>query len=642
MNVLVVDDNPDGRLILRRTLEAAGHRVRVAADGAEALELARAEPPDVIVSDVLMPRMDGFALCRAVKEDPALAGAAFVFYTATYVEPEDEALGLRLGAACYLMKPADPDEVVRAVEEAAGSGAPAAPPPEGLEAERAWRLAHKLDQKVREVGLYRTAFEQSPVPMLVAGADGRLEGANPAARRWFGFDGREWVGRPLADLLPADAAGPGAWARLERGEAVRADWEEERAGEARAVRCLAFPVQGPRRELLHAVWLLEDVTAERRLARHLQEAGRYETVGRLAAGVAHEFNNLMMVISGAAELLRPGAEGEARRRVEGILHAVDRAREITGRLLAFAKEAPSEPRSVRPAAWWPGAEELVRRALGTGVALEVEGLEDAPAFWADPGRVEQVVLNLALNARDAMPEGGTLRVRFREETVPEGSRRPGLRPGRYLAIEVEDTGPGIPPEHLGRVFDPFFTTKGPDRGTGLGLAVARGLVEAAGGRIAAENRPEGGARFTVLLPTARPGAEDPAQDRRAGAAARGAGETVLLVEDEPAVRHVTAEFLEGLGYRVVVARDGREARERARALGRIDLVLADVALPDGDGRRLAEEIRGFHPEARLLFMSGHLGALAGPAPAPVLPKPFRREELARAVRETLAPGRPTP
>ena len=342
---------------------------------------------------------------------------------------------------------------------------------------------------------------------------------------------------------------------------------------------------------------LKRMEADRRAAdERLRQAERLEAVGRLAGGVAHDLNNMLVAILGYSEFVATGlAPGDERRSdVEAIADAAGRAAALTRQLLAFARRDLVDPRLFDLNALVRGTERMLRLSVGEGIEVEFALADGELMTWADPTRIEQVLLNLVLNARDAMPSGGRLRIETGRTSIDAASRaRPAdsaLRPGAYVCLTVADSGHGMDHATLAQVFEPFFTTKPFGQGTGLGLSSAYGSVKQAGGHITARSEPGQGAAFTVYLPESRAG-DDVRTAEREGAAG-GAGRTILVVDDAEPVRITTARALEQGGYRCVVASSGAEALEiLASGRHRVDLVLTDVVMPGIGGRALAERLR---------------------------------------------------
>jgi CheY-like chemotaxis protein len=372
-----------------------------------------------------------------------------------------------------------------------------------------------------------------------------------------------------------------------------------------------------------------------------------EAVGRLAGGVAHDFNNLLSVIMSYSGMLLQElpVDNPIHGDIQEIQGAVERAAELTRQLLAFSRQQLLQPRRLDVNSHVLNVAKMLRRVIGEDIALETDLEQSMWPVDADPGQLEQVLMNLAVNARDAMPGGGTLRLSSANVTVDalQLRDRPGLVPGDYVSLGVEDTGVGIDPARLPQIFEPFYTTKEMGDGTGLGLATVYGIVKQSGGYIYVDSVPGRGSRFSVLMPRRgeRAGEEGSGGARPAAAALPRGRETILVVEDEAPVRVVVRRMLERLGYTVREAADGAQALAFVEASAeRIDLLLTDVIMPEMHGRALAERLMTSEPGIRVLYMSGYTDddilrrGLTQPGTV-LLQKPFTPEELARAVREVL-------
>jgi len=391
-------------------------------------------------------------------------------------------------------------------------------------------------------------------------------------------------------------------------------------------------------------WILRDVTERAHLQEQLRQSQKMDAIGRLAGGVAHDFNNLLTVINGWCEALASASVDERKAAIDQITSAAAKAANLTAQLLSFGRKNPLNPCVVDINPVIDDIGRMLRRVIGEDVRLET-ALVNVPAFVTiDQGQLSQVLVNLALNARDAMPRGGCLRVETaRLELDTRAAAQSAVAPGAYIALTVSDDGSGIPAEVLPRLFEPFFTTKA-DRGTGLGLATVHAIVHQAGGVIEAGNRPGGGARFSILLPEASSGCDGRAAAVPAKADGRGS-EIVLVVEDDKQVRHITVSMLKARGYHVLEAPTCQEALSLATTHDEIDLLVTDVVMPDLSGPELAMRIRTVHPAIRVLFVSGYSAdavarhGVDGAAPS-FLQKPFTGQQLARKVRDVLGADRP--
>jgi signal transduction histidine kinase len=394
-----------------------------------------------------------------------------------------------------------------------------------------------------------------------------------------------------------------------------------------------------------AVGEAEQRAEQARLEAQLRQAQRLEGLGQLAGGVAHDFNNLLGIISNhtsfvSEELAKEPAQIHwqvVREDLAQVQTAVQRAVGLTRQLLTFGRREVLQPRVLNINGVVTDVEDLLARTLGEHVELAAVLARDLGPVFADPGQVEQLLVNLAVNARDAMPAGGTLTIETANAHLDEAdaARQASLWPGDYVSVKVSDTGTGIPREVIDRVFEPFFTTKPPGTGTGLGLATVHGIITQAGGAVWVESEPGQGTTVTALWPvTGR--AAVPAQEP-----AEGSGKIVLLVEDEPVVREMTRRMLDRSGYQVLTAPSGQDAVKIAGRAGQVDLLLTDVIMPKMLGREVADRVRALQPGIRVLFMSGYTRGLlsAQGVLEPglyVIEKPFSATSLVAKLNEVLA------
>jgi two-component system cell cycle sensor histidine kinase/response regulator CckA len=387
------------------------------------------------------------------------------------------------------------------------------------------------------------------------------------------------------------------------------------------------------------VGTVQDVTAQRTLEQQLRHAQKMEAVGRLAGGVAHDFNNYLVVIRGNLDLLRDAVTETTREALDEIAHASDRCATLTRQLLAFARKHPVEPRLIDAAQIVVESANMIKRIMGEAVELSVHASTGTALILADPSQLELVLLNLAINARDAMPEGGRLDIAVSTHAAElELSKLEPTLDAGFVKIEVRDTGSGIADELKPRVFEPFFTTKRQGHGTGLGLATAYGIVRQAGGHIELSSELGKGTSFRLYLPLRK--GKGARSGRSPGSPPSARGELVLLAEDEPGVRRLTRRLLERGGYKVVDAENGAKALEVAGQLDEIHLLLSDITMPKMDGIALARNLRAQRPEVRVLLMSGYpdpdaQGLAEKEFRNPILNKPFTLEQLLAAVRKAI-------
>jgi PAS domain S-box-containing protein len=505
--------------------------------------------------------------------------------------------------------------------------------------------------------LYRRVVEHSTDLIFLLDLGGRFLYASPSTTAVLGYEPSEVVGRRVDELAhPDDLATVQesiATALSSRAQPATARVRHKDGGylvfEGVPV---ALDGEDGTPEMILAI--TRDVTDRRRaeeerrsLEDQLRQAQKMEAVGRLAGGIAHDFNNLLTAIGGYGQLALgslPGSESRVRRHLEEMLRAAERAAALTRQLLAFSRKQVLQPRLLDVNEVVRGLESMLARLLGSDVELVTSLAPDLGQTHADPSQLEQVVVNLAVNARAALPRGGRLLIETANAELDDetASRHVGSSPGSYVALTVADDGNGMDAETVARAFEPFFTTKGPGEGTGLGLSTVYGIVKQSQGHVVVDSAPGRGTAVTVYLPRAARLSDAARRSGPAsGAALDGRGtESILLVEDEEIVRSLVEEMLAGLGYTVEVACDGEEALERIAAGTPADLVISDLVMPRLSGRELAQRLDELRPGTPVLFISGYTGdttAIHGPLPqgTAFLEKPFSGAELAGKVRAVL-------
>src|SRR6266571_3896225 len=404
------------------------------------------------------------------------------------------------------------------------------------------------------------------------------------------------------------------------------------------------------RELRDAEERKEHKKAQEALHRseeQLRQSQKVEAIGRLAGGIAHDFNNLLTIINGYTELLLARIPGEDRmsKDINEIRKAGQRAASLTRQLLAFSRKQILEPKVLDLNTIVVDMEKMLRRVIGEDVKLTIAPAPDLHRTRADPGQIEQVIMNLAVNARDAMPQGGQLTLETLNVDLDEAyaGRHIGVRPGAYVMLAVSDTGCGMDRESMAHIFEPFYTTKGPGKGTGLGLSTVYGIVKQSGGNVWAYSEPGHGTTFKIYLPQAEGVVDRLTRDGRRPEIPRGS-ETILLVEDQKELRDLVRQMLEMNGYSVVAASEGLEALEICKQhTGAIHLMLSDVVMPQMGGRELAQRLATLPPDMKVLYMSGYTSnaivhhGILDPGTA-FLQKPFTPDGLAHKVREVLDEG----
>jgi PAS domain S-box-containing protein len=635
LRVLFVEDNPaDVELILHALRRGGFEPHWSVVEDRTGMQAALAGAPwDVIVSDHSMPRFDAPEALEVLKA----SGHDLPFIVVSgHIGEETAVACMKAGAHDWIPK----DHLARLV--------PAI--------ERELREAGQRRQRVRaEEALrqsearWRVLVEHAVDVIVVLDAQGRVSFQSPSIARVLGYGENEMVGRPVLDYVHTeDAAHISALMAeaLREGSRVSMDAVRirHRDGTWHTFEGSGAPLTGEGGQPV-LVAAAREITERVLLQQQLVQSQKMEAVGRLAGGVAHDFNNLLTVMLGYSNLLLDQlAENPLlHQEVDEIKRAAMRAAGLTQQLLAFSRKQVLTPRVVDLNAELEAMSGMLRRVIGEDVSLEMHLDPTGGHARVDPGQLEQVIMNLVINARDAMPEGGTLALATRGAALDERQARArGVAPGRYLEIEVRDTGQGMDAATVARLFEPFFTTKEPGKGTGLGLSTAYGIVRQSGGSIYAESAPGEGAAFRILLPHV----EEPvsAQERPAGGTVARGSETVLLVEDEPLVRSLVHDILRKAGYQVLETGRGEEAVQIARRHGGvIHLLLTDVVMPGMSGLETARAVLAARPDIRVLYLSGYTDELVmrhgalGPGQA-FMQKPFTPDALLRRVRELLEQG----
>ena len=629
LRALILEDEPaDAQLVLRELSRGRDVTAEVvASEAATRAALAHASW-DLILADWSMPGFGALAALDIVRE---LGLDIPVIIVSGSISEDAAVSAMRAGAHDFVRK----DRLSRlapAVER------------ELREAETRAARRRAEAELLAAAGRYRDLFDSSPLPMWVYDTDTlRFLAVNRAALRRYGYGHDEFLALSLTDLRPAEDH-----ARLREDVARRDDrpkvWRHiTKTGEQLAVEITAHDLafEGRRARLV----LANDVTDRQRLEDQLRQSQKLEAVGRLAGGIAHDFNNILSVVLSYSESLLDTAEpGELRDDIEQIRAAGQRGAALTRQLLMFNRQQLIEPRAVDLNELIADMTRMLQRLLRADIELTVRTDRGLGPINADQSSIEQLVMNLVVNAGDAMPAGGRLDIATRNVVLDQAyvDAHPGVAPGRYVLLEVTDTGTGMDRGTLARIFEPFFTTKERGRGTGLGLSVVFGIVQQCGGHVWVDSEPGRGTRFQIYLPRTEAVAV-PVRAAHRPATLHGT-ETVLLVEDDRQVREVALAILRRHGHIVIAACDGDEAQRACAAhADPIQLLLTDVVMPGITGRELAHRLRALRPEMKLLFMSGYNDAVGDPDPEiAYLQKPFTAEALMIAVREVLDRGGTAP
>ncbi len=643
VRILHLEDNPRDAEVIAGEIETSGVAcdiTHVSASGGFLAALEQQGAFDVILCDYNVPGYGGMsALAAAREKQPGVP----VLVISGAVGEEEAIRCLHAGATDYVLKqrlqrlgPA----LARALQE--------------VEANRARRHAETALRESEE--RFRRLAEQSADVFWFIGLNPeRLLYVSPAVERIWRIPVERCYEQPrfwIDAIHPDDRERvQAAFAAFQAGQTSRFE-EEFRLvcpdGSVRRVLDRGILTRDEAGCIIGSSGVARDITELKQLEDQFRHAQKMEAIGRLASGIAHDFNNALTVIRGSAELvLQQLDDGHPSRCHLGeVLQATESAARLTRQLLAFSRKQILQPVVLDINATIEQSQQMISRLLGENVEFTMRLGTHVGRVKADPGQLEQVLMNLAVNARDAMPLGGSLTIQSADVDLdaPQ-ARQAGLAPGAYVLLTVSDTGEGMAPEVQARLFEPFFTTKGPDKGTGLGLATVYGIIKQSGGNIRVSSEPGRGTAFHLYLPRVEPDADtgvtSPASEEDIEARA---AETILLVEDQEGLLALMATILERSGYRVLAARKPSEACAIAgRHPGPLHMLLTDVVLPETDGRTLARMLTETRPDLRVLYMSGYVDSVAGgdgmgDQGMALLQKPFTSATLTATVRQLLAPS----
>jgi PAS domain S-box-containing protein len=645
-HVLLADDNADMRGYVERLLLDQGYSVQAVDNGEAALAAARRRPPDLILSDAMMPLCNGCQLLAALRDDAQLKDVPFVLLSAR-ADEEARAAGLQAGADDYLTKPFSARELTARVAATLNRARHRRETRLRESESRLRELNTDLEQRVIERSLARGRTWALSLELLgVLNTAGFFESSNPAWQMLLGWSEADVAQTAFLDFIhPDDVAATRAAfdAALHRGlPALRLDNRLRTAvGDYRWLSWVAVPEEG--KVYCSARDITEDKARDKDLAaaqETLRQTQKIEALGRLTGGVAHDFNNLLQVISGGLQVIERIQDPARRERVlAGMRQATQRGESLTRRLLAFSRRRALNPEPVDLSRHIGGMRELLDRSLRGDVNARIEVADDLWPVLIDPGDLELAVLNLCVNSRDAMVNGGTIILSAVNVSKHEAT---GLR-GDFVQLSVVDTGAGISPEVMTRLFEPFFTTKEIGKGSGLGLAQVYGFAQQSGGTVRVESTVGEGTAVSIYLPrSARAPALEPpvVEESSHGGEALFTG-SLLLVEDDDEVAALTEEMLSGLGFAVTRAASAAAALGALANQRSVDVVFSDIMMPGGmDGVQLARELKRRRPDLPILLTSGHAEAYeaqAGAAGLQILPKPFQLENLITAMSRVLLP-----
>ncbi len=676
MRILVVEDNEDSRVLLESLLEANGYEVESAENGKVALTLATRRPPDLIISDILMPEMDGYVLCRAVKADELLRRIPFIFYTATYTDPADQKLAMDLGASKFIVKPMEIDaflvEIKTLLENHKTEKLPTPQQPlvgdKDLQSGYAGVLAKKLDQKVRQLEEEKTRLAKSEKKyrrlvealrddyfFYTHDTNGVFTYISPSIENVLGYT-REKIQVHFTEYFtdsPINDAAVGYTEQCIKGLKLP-PYEVEvyhKNGNIHRLEITEEPIFDKQGQVTAVEGIAHDITkrifAEKQLAKaqeSLQQSQKLEAIGTLAGGIAHDFNNILTPIIGYTEISQLSLPESSKgwQNLQEVLNAANQARELIKQILTFSRRNETEKKPVLLQAVVKDTLKLLRASIPSTIEIRDSVDPNCDAISANQTQMHQILMNLCTNAYYAMrDQGGILVISLSEiDITPDNYiANLDLQTGKYLRLEVSDTGTGIEKDNLKRIFEPYFSTKPMDDGTGLGLSVVHGIVTSHGGHITVYSEPGQGSTFHVYLPVIV--RHETGDEPMLTEEVPGGTERILLVDDDEKIGFLEKEQLESLGYQVTALTSGVEAVDFFRKAPQdIDIVITDMTMPNITGAELSQELLKIKPDIPIILCTGFSELIDKEKATALgiqeyLMKPVGRKDLARAVRKVL-------
>lgn len=643
ISVLYVEDDPFIRKMMVSILSKHVREIHTAENGQEGLRLFKAIKPDVVLTDIRMPIMDGLEMSALIK---TIERKTPIIVTTAYGDTENLLRAIEIGIDYYVLKPIDKNKLLSSLRRYAE------------EIALSKRLKDQEELTARTKALLMAAIEQSPLGIIVIDApNGKIRIANPSAiairgktdaklididiteqaKNWnfCHVDGRRYEYYELPQFLAISEG----LTITDKEILIKRD-----SGEARWLIANAAPVKDNQNNIVAGILMLQDITERHRLTEQLQQAQKMEAVGQLTGGIAHDFNNILTAIIGYGNLIKNNMSKDDPNRpyLEQILNSAEKASTLTRSLLAFSRKQIISPKQVNLNEVILGMEKLLSRLIGEDIELKLELCPEAIYVFVDVGQIEQVVMNLATNARDAMPDGGTLTVSTSLSYLKERDLQDNRDDTIYALLKVTDTGIGMDEMTLKRIFEPFFTTKQNGKGTGLGLSMAYGIIKQHNGYIFASSECGKGTEFRIYLPLVKEHNECTTFHHTDSEIPISRGvETILLAEDNEDVRIITKEILTSNGYKVIEAIDGSDAVVKfLNHKDEVQLLLFDVIMPKKNGKEAYEEIKQTKPDIKIIFLSGYATEVLAKRNIlgdgiDFISKPVSPKILLRKVREVL-------
>ncbi len=663
MKIIIAEDTEDSRIMLEMALEAEGYEVMSGENGQKALDLARASRPDLIISDIMMPEMDGFEFCRQVKKDPELNSVPFIFYTATYTDDRDRELAFAIGASRFLIKPQEPRKLMEIIEEtiALSREKYIQTQKRPLEDELAIEEMHlhsvskKLDKKIHELDREHDALVQSEdrYRKLVEALqdyyffytrqpDGSLCYVSPSVELILGYKPDEFCSH-YTDLLTSNPINKQA--RLfsdlsEKGEEQKPYSIEiyHKDGSKHYLEIKEVPAFDKQNRVTHIEGIVHDITEQKRAEDVIRRSQKMAALGKLTGGIAHDYNNVLGVVLGYAELLGTLVrdQPELAKYVNAIGRAAERGNKLSAKLLGFSRLKVADPELVDINKLLIESKDMLQKSFTARIKLKLDLAGDLWRADLDSSDFEDAILNLCINSMHAIDGNGVISIQTRNEHVDDKqSRLLELPPGDYIQVSISDTGCGIEKSIKELIFDPFFSTKG-DKGTGLGLSQVYGFVERSKGGVKVYSEPGNGACFNLYFPRSLSDDNQAGEVPEKSLAELKGNETILVVDDEPALLDITKEILTQNGYNFYCAQSAEEALSLLENTA-VDLMVTDIIMPEMDGYELKKIVHKKYPQVKVIYTSGFSQYTHGGDEDQeiLIHKPYNSVTLLRKIRQAL-------
>ncbi len=701
--ILIVEDEPTQALKLQFILEQSGYTVMVASNGAHAIAMAQHEMPSLVISDIMMPEMDGYDLCRALRADQRLKDVHIVLLT-SHSDPTDVLRGLEAGADTFIAKPYNARCLLSRVEHIIATRH-AVTNLQGLSSDIVFEgrryaisatrqqilnfflstyesmieknaelvkardelklLSETLEKKVEErtqwlqeeirerqqkeeqVREQAALLDKAQDAITVHDLEGSIIYWNKSAERVYGWTAEEMLGKNASETLYKEAVtaitGNPLKEALEKGEWSGELKQKTKEGNLITVQSRWTLVRGNEGEPKSLLVINSDITEKKKLEAQVLRTQRMESIGTLAGGIAHDLNNILSPILLSVQLLDKSVTDEKIKHLVKLVEiSAKRGKNLVQQVLTFARGYEGDRTLMSVAHVVKELHAFTSQSFPPNIELKTRYPKDLWNIHGDPTQIHQVLLNLCVNARDAMPNGGTLTVSVENTTLDRNyaAMNPEAKPGPYVLLRVKDTGTGIPPEVLDRIFEPFFTTKEVGKGTGIGLSTLHAIVKGHGGFVTVQTEVGKGTEFSVYLPAVESAAPDSTETNHV-AAVQGSGELVLVAEDEPIIREIMKASLEEYGYRTIVANDGVEALSLyLQHKDEVKLVVLDMIMPYMDGPSTIRALEKMNPNIKVIAVSGSTEKLkaaeaAARKPLRFLPKPYTTDKLLETLHDVL-------